>query len=72
VLILYTNKYFEYLLGDPSYLGGKMFVMHWFDKHKLPLEHDMDEVGVFNKMHVNFKMKVEWGIGGLKRASGGN
>jgi hypothetical protein len=72
MLVLYTNEYFEYLLGDPSYLGGKMFVMHWFEKHKLVLGHDMDEVSVFNKMNANFKVRVEWGIGGLKCASGGD
>jgi hypothetical protein len=72
VLVLYTNEYFEYLLGDPNYLGEKMFVMHRFEKHKLVIGHDMDEVNAFNKMHGNFKVKVEWGIGGLKCASGGN
>jgi hypothetical protein len=56
------NEYFEYLLGDPSYLGEKMFVMHRFEKHKLAIGHDVDEVSVFNKMHVNFKMRVEWGV----------
>ncbi len=72
MLVLYTNEYFEYLLGDPSYFGGKMFIMHQFEKHKLALGHDVDEVSVFNKMHVNFKMRVEWGIGGLECASGGD
>jgi hypothetical protein len=72
VLVPYTNEDFEYLLGDPSYLGGKMFVMHQFQKHKLALGHDVDKVSVFNKMHANFKVKVEWGIGGLNNANGGD
>jgi hypothetical protein len=49
-----------------------MFVMHQFEKHKLVIGHDVDEVSVFNKMHANFKVRVEWGIWGLKCASGGD
>jgi hypothetical protein len=62
MLVLYTNDYLEYLLGHPSYLGEKMFVLHWFEKHKLVLGHEVDEVSVFNTMHANFKMRVESNI----------
>lgn len=48
-----------------------MFVMHdvmmrWFKRHEFTLEHDLDVVQTYNKMHVGHRMQVEQGIVGLK------
>ncbi len=32
----------------------------------LALMHDLDAINAFNKMHASCKVRVEWGIGGLK------
>jgi hypothetical protein len=54
-------------LGDPSYMGEEMFIMQWIGWQELTLDHDHAIVWAYNKMHVSFKVLVEWGIGGLKR-----
>jgi hypothetical protein len=64
---LYTYEYFECLLGNLNYLGEEMFIMCWLGRCKLALKHDLDAVNAFDKMHVGYKIKVEWGIGGFKR-----
>jgi hypothetical protein len=61
---MHTNEYFEYILGDPSYLGEDMFVMCQFGRHELTLGHEQNEINAYNKMHVGYKVKMEWGIGG--------
>jgi hypothetical protein len=63
---MYINEYFEYLLGDPSYLGEDMFVMCWLGRHELTPRHDQNAINVYNKMHVSYKVKMEWGIRGSK------
>jgi len=63
---VHINKYFEYLLGDPSYMGKEMFVMRKIKRCKLTLGHDLAVMNAYNKMHANYKVKVEWRIGGLK------
>ncbi|XXQ39249.1 DDE superfamily endonuclease [Plasmodiophora brassicae] len=60
------EQYFEYLLGDPGYLGMEMFVMG--RARDLELEGiDNDVLRAFNKMHGGYRVRVEWGIGGVKR-----
>lgn len=63
---LYTYEYFEYLLGNLNYLGEEMFIMCWLGRCKLAPRHDFDAINAFDKMHVGYKIRVEWGIGGLK------
>jgi hypothetical protein len=63
---MYINEYFEYLLRDPSYLGEHMFVMCWLGRHELTHGHDQNAINAYNKMHVGYKVKMEWGIGGSK------
>ncbi len=66
-LFRYTNECFEYLLGDPSYLGEDMFAMQWFVRCKLALGHILNVMQTCNKMHVGYKIWVEWGIWKWKR-----
>ncbi|KAG9415386.1 hypothetical protein AC1031_008828 [Aphanomyces cochlioides] len=57
-----NEDYFEYLLGDPGYVGEEMFIMRRIGERELHSDVDMSSVRLYNKMHA-----VEWGIGGLKR-----
>jgi hypothetical protein len=38
---LHIDKYFEYLLGDPSYMSKETFVMWQLKRCKLALGHDL-------------------------------
>jgi hypothetical protein len=60
----YTYEYLEYLLGNLSYLGEEMLIMCWLGRCELALRHDLDAVIVFDKMHVGYKIRVKWGLGG--------
>ncbi len=53
-------------MGKPSYLDEEMFVMHRLGGCEFAPKHDLNVINVFNKMHVNCRVRVEWGIGGLK------
>ncbi len=53
-------------MGKPSYLDEEMFVMHRLGGCEFAPKHDLNVINVFNKMHVNYRVRVEWGIGGLK------
>ncbi len=65
--IVHTNEYFEYLPKDPGYLDGEMFVMFQLGKFELAHGHDQNVINAYNKMHVGYRVKVEWGIGGVKQ-----
>ena len=62
-----AEDYFEYLLGDPGYVGADMFIMRRFGSAEMPANVHEDVVDAFNKLHSGRRIKVEWGIGGLKR-----
>ncbi len=64
---VHDDENFEYLLGDSSYLGEKMFIMKRIGRCAISLNVDHDVINAYNKMHLRYKMWVEWGIGGLKR-----
>jgi len=64
---MHGDDYFEYLLGDPSYMGEEMFIMQKIGWHELVLDDDHVVMRAYNKTHVGFKVQVERGIGGLKR-----
>ncbi len=64
---MHGDEYFEYLLGYPSYLGEEMFIMKRIRRHEIGLNADQDTIKAYNKMHVGYRVWVEWGIGGLKR-----
>jgi hypothetical protein len=65
---IYGNDYFEYFLGDPRYIGEKMFItMHRIRQEEFALDEDHDAMQTFNNMHIGFKFQVQWGISDLKR-----
>jgi hypothetical protein len=35
-------------------------------RFNLAPKHDLDAINTFNKMHVGYRVRVEWGIGGAK------
>jgi len=59
------DDYFEYLLRDPNYMGEEMFIMKHVGRKELALNANQNAFKTFNKMNVNYHVKVEWGIGGL-------
>jgi hypothetical protein len=62
-----TNPYFEYILGDPGYIGTDMYILRWVDRREGDIEGRGNPViGAFNKHHAGVRIKVEWGDGGLK------
>jgi hypothetical protein len=40
--------------------------MCWLGRFNLALKHDLDAINAFNKMHASYRVRVKWGIGGLK------
>ena len=63
---IHGDRYFEYLLGDPSCIDVYMFIMWRFGNVERSL--DMDEVVLIacNKIHASYNGRVEWGIGGFE------
>jgi hypothetical protein len=57
----------EYLLGDPGYSGEDMFIMRRVGTRELSEDGDAAFVKAYNKMHAGNRVRVEWGIGGLKQ-----
>jgi hypothetical protein len=43
-----------------------MFIMRKMGRQKLPPNVDDGVIHAYNKMHVEFRVQVEWGIGGFK------
>jgi hypothetical protein len=64
---LHGDEYFEYLLGDPSYLGEEMFIMRRIGRCEIGPNADQDVIKAYNKIHAGYGVRVEWGISGLKR-----
>ncbi len=63
---IHGDNYFEYDLGNPN-TWVKICSLCVGQGDKLAPHANHDVVQTFNKMHVAFKVQVEWGIGGLKR-----
>ncbi len=61
------DDYFKYLLGDLGYMGEEMFIMWRIGRQELMPNANHVIMQTYNKMHVNFRVQVEWGIGELKR-----
>lgn len=62
----HTDETMEYLLGDPGYSGSDMFIMRRVGVHEIPLGANAGAIHAYNAMHAGRRIKVEWGIGGLK------
>lgn len=62
------GSYFEYLLGDPGYLGVDMYILRRVDRREINAGAAGFNLVVeaFNKHHAGIRIKVAWGIGGLK------
>jgi hypothetical protein len=69
----HTDEYFEYLLGDPGYLGEDMYIMRRVGSRESiddgPARNVIEDtvINAFNKVHAGVRVRVEWGIGGMKR-----
>lgn len=61
------DDYFEYVLGDPGYAGEEMFIMHRIRPRVAQPDDNMEAIDAFNAVHAGLRVKVEWGIGGMKR-----
>lgn len=61
------DDYFEYLLGDPGYVGEEQYIMRRIGRLEIRENADLSAVTAYNKMHSGFRIQVEWGIGGLKQ-----
>ena len=56
----------EYFLGDPGYMGAEMFVLRRVDNREMPAHVDQAVFDAFNRRHAGERVRVEWGIGGIK------
>ncbi|KAH9105811.1 hypothetical protein AeMF1_018458 [Aphanomyces euteiches] len=54
------ESYFEYLLGDPGYVGEEMFIMRRIGSREFADGVDISRINLFNKMHAGYRIKVEW------------
>lgn len=63
----HSDDYWEYLIGDPGYLGEEMFIMRRIGGREIPEGADMNPISLYNKVHAGYRVRVEWGIGGLKQ-----
>ncbi len=64
---LHGDKYFEYLLGYPGYLGEEMFIMRRIGRCEVGPNVDQNVIRAYNKIHAKYRVRMEWGISGLKR-----
>ena len=61
------DQYFKYILGDSGYVGPEMFIMWRIQRHKIGERISQEVIDAMNKMHVGYRIQIEWGIGGLKQ-----
>jgi hypothetical protein len=65
----HMDEYFEYLLGDLSYMREIMFIMQWIGQHELSLDTHPGTMKAYNQMHAEYKLSHNGTLGG-SRASG--
>lgn len=66
---LFTNHddYYQYVQGDQGYTSLEKYIMRSLSKVVMRAMNLLDGlVKIFNKMQCKYKVKVKWGIGGLK------
>lgn len=66
MLQCYGQK-FVWLLGDPGCIGENMFILWRRGNIESPPDLDKGALMAYNRMHVGYRLRVEWDIGGLKR-----
>jgi hypothetical protein len=70
---VHNDDYFEYLLGDPGYAGEDMFIMRRIgarenlNSGQTRFDDDENVSNALNKFHAGVHVRVEWGIGIMKR-----
>ena len=60
----HEDDYFQYVLGYSRYIGEDMFLLRRDAARKI---HQIESRDHFNCVHAGRRVRVEWGIGGLKR-----
>ncbi len=63
---IHEENYFELLLGDPNYMGEEMFIMKRIERWELAPNSNLDAIQTYNKMHVEYRVQLKWGIKCLK------
>lgn len=66
---LFTNRdnYYEYVLGYQGYTSLEKYIMCGLSKTEIRcMNFALGLVKTFNQMHAGYRVRVEWGIGGLK------
>ncbi len=53
---IHGDEYFEYLQGDPCYMGQEMFIMQRIGQRKFTPDVTQDAMQAYNKMHARFRM----------------
>jgi hypothetical protein len=48
-------------------MGKEMSIMQRIGRWEITLNVDMDAIHAYTKMHIGYRVHVEWGIRGLKR-----
>jgi hypothetical protein len=56
----------EYLMGDPGYIGVDMYILRRTDYREVAREDMTVVIITFNRRHSHRRIKIEWGIGGVK------
>ncbi len=63
----HDDEHFENMLGYLGYLHEELFIMKRIGSCEVGLHVNQDYIKTYNKMHVGYRMQMEWGIGRLKR-----
>jgi hypothetical protein len=53
---IHDDEYFEFLLGDPRYMGKKMFIMQRIGRREITPNANMDVMHAYNNMHVSYRL----------------
>lgn len=64
---MHDDGYFEYLLVDLSYFGKKMFIIKRIGRCEVAFNANQSVIKTYNIMHVRCRVRMGWGIGGLKK-----
>jgi hypothetical protein len=55
------------MLGYLGYLREELFIMKRIGRCEVGFNADQNFIKTYNKMHVGYRMQMQWGIGGSKR-----
>lgn len=60
------DDYFKMVLGDARYVGVDHYIFRCMGRGEILPTLDIATINAFNKMHVGYRVRVEWTIRGLK------